>query len=48
MLRRHEVQALLKVGHSKIEGARLACVSLSSVKRIAEALPLKDVLDAAE
>ena len=36
MLKRHEVEILLKAGHSKVEVARLAGVSLCSVKRIAQ------------
>jgi len=35
MLKRHEVEILLKAGHGKSEVARLAGVSLCSVKRIA-------------
>jgi transposase len=48
MLKRHEVEILLKVGHSKAEVARLAGVSLCSVKRIAEEVPVVHVDDAAE
>src|SRR2546428_1327946 len=48
MLKRHEVEILLKAGHSKAEVARLAGVSLCSVKRIAEEVPVVDVDDAAE
>src|ERR1700731_559471 len=36
MLKRHEVEILLKAGHSKAEAARLAGVSLRSVNRIAK------------
>ena len=36
MLKRHEVEILLKAGHPKTEVARLSSVSLRSVKRIAE------------
>ena len=36
MLKRHEVEILLKAGHAKTEVARLSGVSLRSVKRIAE------------
>jgi hypothetical protein len=36
MLKRHEVEILLKAGHPKAEVARLAGVSLRSVNRIAE------------
>ena len=48
MLKRHEVEILLKAGHSKAEVARLAGVSLCSVKRIAEEVPVIHVDDAAE
>ena len=46
MLKRHEVEILLKAGHSKAEVARLAGVSLCSVKRIAEEVPVVHVDDA--
>ena len=48
MLKRHEIEVLLKAGHAKIEVARLAGVSLSSVKRIGEETPVVQVDDAAE
>ena len=48
MLKRHEIEVLLKAGHAKIEVARLAGVSLSSVKRIAEEDPVVHVDDTAE
>jgi hypothetical protein len=48
MLKRHEVEILLRAGHSKAEVARLAGVSLCSVKRIAEETPVVHVDDAAE
>jgi hypothetical protein len=48
MLKRHEVEILLKAGHPKAEVARLAGVSLCSVKRIAEEVPVVHVDDAAE
>jgi transposase len=48
MLKRHEVQVLLKAGHTRVESARLAGVSVSSVKRIAEESAVKDVEDSAE
>jgi transposase len=48
MLKRHEVEILLKAGHPKAEVARLAAVSLCSVKRIAEEVPVVHVDDAAE
>ena len=48
MLKRHEIEVLLKAGHAKIEVAGLAGVSLSSIKRIAEEVPVVHVDDAAE
>jgi transposase len=48
MLKRHEVEILLKTGHSKAEVARLAGVSLRSVNRIADEAPVVHVDDAAE
>jgi DNA invertase Pin-like site-specific DNA recombinase len=39
MLKRHEVEILLKAGHAKTEVARLSGVSLRTVKRIAEERP---------
>src|ERR1700730_14560691 len=48
MLKRHEVEILLKAGHPKTEVARLAGVSLCSVKRIAEEAPVLHVNDADE
>jgi len=48
MLKRHEVEILLKAGHPKAEVARLSGVSLRSVKRIAEERPVVHVDDAAE
>jgi len=48
MLKRHEVEILLKAGHGKSEVARLAGVSLCSVKRIAQEGPVMDVDNAAE
>jgi len=48
MLKRHEVEILLKAGHPKTEVARLAGVSLCSVKRIAEETPVVHVDDATE
>jgi transposase len=48
MLKRHEVEILLKAGHRQTEVARLAGVSLCSVKRIAEEAPVVHVDDAAE
>jgi hypothetical protein len=48
MLKRHEVEILLRAGHGKSEVARLAGVSLCSVKRIAAEEPVANVDDAAE
>src|SRR2546427_11387638 len=48
MLKRHEIEILLKAGHSKAEVARLAGVSLCSVQRSAEGVPVVHVDDAAE
>ncbi len=48
MLKRHEIEILLKAGHAQTEVARLAGVSLCSVKRIAEEAPVVHVDDAAE
>ena len=48
MLKRHEIEILLKAGHGKTEVARLTGVSLCSVKRIAQEGPVMHVDDAAE
>ncbi len=48
MLKRHEVEILLKAGHAKTEVARLAGVSLCSVKRIAQEGAVVHVDDVAE
>jgi hypothetical protein len=48
MLKRYEVEILLKAGHAKTEVARLSGVSLGSVKRIAEERPVEHVEDARE
>jgi len=48
MLKRHEVEILLKAGHAKTEVARLSGVSLRSVKRMAEERPVEHVDDARE
>ena len=48
MLKRHEVEILLKAGHRKTEVVRLTGVSLCSVKRIAQEGPVVHVDDAAE
>jgi hypothetical protein len=47
MLKRHEVEILLKTGHRKTEVAQLTGVSLCSVKRIAQEGPVVHVDDAA-
>ncbi len=48
ILKRHEIEILLKAGHSKAEAARLARISLRSVNRIAAEAPVVHVDDAAE
>jgi transposase len=48
MLKRHEVEVLLRAGHSQAEVARLTGVGLRSVQRLAKELPLVHVDDAAE
>ena len=48
MLKRHEVEILLKAGHRKTEVARLSGVSLCSVKRIAQENAVVHVDDKAE
>jgi len=48
MLKRHEVEILLKAGHAKVEVAHLTGVSLRSVNRIAEEGPVVHIDDAAE
>ena len=48
MLKRHEIEILLKAGHPKTEAAHLAGVSARSVDRIAEESPIVDVNDSAE
>ena len=48
MLKRHEIQVLLKAGHSQLEVARLAGVSRRSVQRIAEETAVEHVDDAGE
>ena len=48
MLKRHEVEILLKAGHLKTEVARLTGVSICSVKRIAGEAPVVHVDDAEE
>ena len=46
VLKRHEIQVLLKAGHSRAEVARLAGISLRSVKRIAQEADVTHVDDA--
>ncbi len=46
MLKRHEVEILLRAGHRKTEVARLTGVSLCSVKRIAQEGPVVHVDEA--
>jgi len=48
MRKRHEIEILLKAGHRKTEVARLAGVSLCSVKPIARERPVLQVDDEAE
>jgi transposase len=48
MLKRHEIEILLKAGHPKTEVARLAEVSARSVHRIAEESPVVHLNDSAE
>ena len=48
MLKRHEVEILLKAGHARTEVARLSGVSLRSVKRIGQEQPVVHVDDEAE
>jgi len=48
MLKRHEVEILLKAGHQKTDVARLTGVSLCSVKRIAQEGPVVNVDDQVE
>jgi transposase len=48
MLKRHEVEILLRAGHGKAEVARLTGASLRSVNRIAREGPVVHVDDAAE
>lgn len=48
MLKRHEIKVLLRAGHAQAEVARLAGVSLRSVKRVAREGDIEHVDDAAE
>ena len=41
MLKRHEIQVLLKAGHSRAEVAQLTGVSIRSVKRSLKKAPLR-------
>jgi transposase len=47
-LKRHEVQVLLKAGHTQKEAARIAKVSLRTVRRVAEEPPVEQVDDGKE
>ena len=47
MLKRHEIQVLLKAGHSRAEVAQLTGVSVRSVKRVAKEGAITQVDDAA-
>ena len=48
MLKRHEMQVLLKAGHSQAEVAQLTGASVRSVKRVAKEGDVAHVDDAAE
>ena len=48
MLKRHEIQVLLKAGHSQAEVAQLTGASIRSVKRVAKEGDIVHVDDAAE
>ena len=48
MLKRHEIEILLKAGHSKVEVARLSGASLRSVKRVAQEGPVMQIDDGLE
>jgi len=48
MLKRHEIKVLLKAGHSRAEVAKLAGVSVRSVKRVAKEGDVEHVDDVAE
>jgi hypothetical protein len=43
MLKRHEIQVLLKAGYSQIETAELAQVALSIVKRVLSEPDVQDI-----
>lgn len=48
MLKRHEIEILLKAGHGKAEVARLSGASLRSVMRIAREKPVEHTDDSLE
>ena len=48
LLKRHEVETLLKVGHKRTEIARETGISYSSVKRIAAEAAIQSLDDTAE
>ena len=48
MLKRHEIEILLKAGHSQPDVVRLSGVGLHSVRRVAKEPSVVDVDDAAE
>jgi hypothetical protein len=48
MLKRHEIEILLKAGHGKADVARLSGASLRSVKRIAQEGRVVHIDDAGE
>ena len=48
MLKRHEIEILLKAGHAKTEVARLSGASLRTVKRVAEESPVQHTDDGLE
>jgi transposase len=48
MLKRHEIQVLRRAGHSQEEAARLAGISVRSVRRVEDEAPVSDVDNGAE
>ena len=48
LLKRHEIEVLLKAGHKRTEAARLTGISPSSVQRIAREAPIEHFNDKAE
>lgn len=48
LLKRHEIEVLLKAGHKRTEVARLTGISPSSVQRIAGEAPIEHFNDKAE